>query len=151
MIAATATMTRASARGGRIQPMLPAVSQALSTHTMTRTPDRTAENQPNSTVYRGGHPDMSTDASGGASEDAADPGVADYDAMLDTLDVAIAECRRKIEEGRVRDAENEKVRIKRIRALAYTVNVRRQVANDRERAEVEKRLSRLEEQQGVGT
>jgi len=94
---------------------------------------------------------MSTDASGGASEDAADPGVADYDAMLDTLDVAIAECRRKIEEGRVRDAENEKVRIKRIRALAYTVNVRRQVANDRERAEVEKRLSRLEEQQGVGT
>jgi hypothetical protein len=60
----------------------------------------------------------------------------DYDAMLDTLDVAIDEARYKVENGRVRSPENEKVRIKWIRALAYAVNVRRQVANDRDLKEL---------------
>lgn len=73
----------------------------------------------------------------------------DYEWMVDQLDEAIAEARRKVESGRVYDAENEKVRIKWIRALAYAVNVRRQITNDQERAEVEERLERLEELQGV--
>jgi hypothetical protein len=56
--------------------------------------------------------------------------------MLDTLDVAIEEAQRKIENGRVRSPENEKVRVKWIRALAYTINVRRQVASDRDLEEL---------------
>lgn len=51
-----------------------------------------------------------------ASDTTAGP--TDYQAMLETLDVAIEEAQRKVESGRVDDAENEKVRIKWIRALA---------------------------------
>ncbi|WP_084509866.1 hypothetical protein [Haloplanus natans] len=71
----------------------------------------------------------------------------DYDAMLETLDVAIEEARRKVESGRVYDAENEKVRIKWIRALAYATNVRRQVTNDRTLEELSKRIEALEDAQ----
>jgi len=87
---------------------------------------------------------MTDDASAGANGDTGDPDLDDYDAMLDTLDVAIAEAQRKVESGRVYDAENEKVRIKWIRALAYAVNVRRQVTNDRDLQELAERLDRLE-------
>lgn len=83
----------------------------------------------------------STDASAGTRE-ASDTD--DYDAMLDTLDVAIGEARRKVENGRVYDADNEKVRIKWIRALAYAVNVRRQVTTDRDLEELTERVERLE-------
>ena len=73
----------------------------------------------------------------------------DYGDLLDDLDVAIEEARKKIDSGRVYDAENEKVRIKWIRALAYAANVRRQVMNDRDLQELSERLERLEEAQGV--
>ena len=90
---------------------------------------------------------MSTDASTGASDDAADDlDPTDYDAMLETLDVGVAEARRKIENGRVRSPENEKVRIKWVRALAYAVNVRRQVANDRDLQELAEEVEALKEQ-----
>jgi len=90
---------------------------------------------------------MSTDASTGAGEDAAeDLDPTNYDAMLDTLDVGIAEARRKVENGRVRSPENEKVRIKWVRALAYAVNVRRQVANDRDLQELAEEIEALKEQ-----
>ncbi|KOX94246.1 hypothetical protein AMR74_16165 [Halorubrum tropicale] len=69
--------------------------------------------------------------------------------MLDTLDAAIAEARRKVESGRVYDADNEKVRIKWIRALSYAVNVRRQVQNDRDLAELAEKVERLEEETGL--
>lgn len=86
---------------------------------------------------------MSTNASAGAGDDA--PGTAgDYSDMIDTLDAAIEEARHKIESGRVYDAENEKVRIKWIRALAYAVNVRRQVTNDRDLEELSERIEALE-------
>lgn len=85
---------------------------------------------------------MTDDASTGA-RDGADP-PSDYDALADTLDAAIAEAREKVESGRVYDAENEKVRIKWIRALAYAVNVRRQVTNDRDLAELTERIEALE-------
>jgi hypothetical protein len=76
---------------------------------------------------------MSADTHADATDaDAPAVSTAGYDEMLDTLDVAIDEACRKIENGRVRDEEKEKVRIKWVRALAYAVNVRRQVANDRD-------------------
>ena len=90
---------------------------------------------------------MSADASAPASEPAAD--VTDYDDMLATLDIAIDEASRKIESGRVYDAENEKVRIKWIRALAYAINVRRQVAVDRDLEELAEDVELLKRQRGV--
>lgn len=69
--------------------------------------------------------------------------------MLDTLDAAIEEARRKVQSGRVYDAENEKVRIKWIRALSYAVNVRRQVQNDRDLADLAEKVERLEEATGL--
>lgn len=89
---------------------------------------------------------MSTDATADTREGAAGEG---YDEMLETLDVAIEEAKEKVESGRVYDAENEKVRIKWIRCLAYAVNVRRQVTNDRDLQELSERLEKLEEAQGV--
>ena len=71
--------------------------------------------------------DMGTDAT-----DAPDVSTADYDEMLATLDIAIDEARRKIENGRIRDVDREKARVKQWRALGYLINVRRQVANDRD-------------------
>jgi len=91
---------------------------------------------------------MSTDASTGASEEDAHSGPEDYQTMLDTLDTAIAEARQKVESGRVYDADNEKVRIKWVRALAYAVNVRRQVTADRDLEELTERIEELED--GVG-
>jgi ribosomal protein L13E len=71
--------------------------------------------------------DMGTDAT-----DAPDVSTAGYDEMLATLDIAIDEARRKIENGRIRDVDREKARVKQWRALGYLINVRRQVANDRD-------------------
>ncbi|GAB6863260.1 hypothetical protein ACFQL0_22620 [Haloplanus litoreus] len=82
-----------------------------------------------------------------ASADTRESDTADYDVMLETLDTAIEEAKRKVESGRVYDAENEKVRIKWIRALAYAVNVRRQVTNDRTLEELAERIEQLESQQ----
>jgi hypothetical protein len=85
---------------------------------------------------------MSSNASAGARESTPD-----YDWLLDQLDGAIAEAHRKVESGRVYDAENEKVRIKWIRALAYAVNVRRQITNDRTLEELSERIGEIERQQ----
>ena len=85
---------------------------------------------------------MSADTSPPVADD-ADAVVSDYDQMLADLDVAIEEARRKIEEGRVRDAENEKVRIKQWRAMGYLINVRRQVANDRDLEELAEEIEAL--------
>jgi hypothetical protein len=88
---------------------------------------------------------MTGDASAGASTDPDED--TDYAVMLDTLDTAIEEARRKVESGRVYDAENEKVRIKWVRCLAYAVNVRRQVTNDRDLEELGARIEALENAQ----
>lgn len=91
-------------------------------------------------------PAVSSNAGAGTGEtDGPDLAVDEYDEMLETLDKAIGEASRKVESGRVYDAENEKVRIKWIRALAYAVNVRRQVQSDRELEAVADRLMRLED------
>lgn len=52
-----------------------------------------------------------------------------------------------LEDGRVYDAENEKVRIQWIRALAYSVNVYRQTLTDKDLDEMNDRLEALEAQQ----
>jgi len=91
---------------------------------------------------------MSADAPTPARDGSAGPTTADYDGMLDDLDAAIAEARRKIEDGRVRDEGKEKVRIKWVRALAYAVNVRRQVANDRDVEELAAEIEQVKELRG---
>lgn len=91
---------------------------------------------------------MSTDASADTGENT--PAVTDYEEMLDTIDVAIEEARRKIETGRVRNPEHEKVRCKQWKTLGYLINVRRQVANDRDLAELSERVEALEDQQEPG-
>ena len=82
-------------------------------------------------------------------EDFSGVDVTDYDSMLETLDVAIEEAKYKIENGRVRSPENEKVRIKWVRALAYSLNVRRQIANDRDLEELAAEIEALKEQEGA--
>jgi hypothetical protein len=89
---------------------------------------------------------MSTDAGAGVG---SEPTVetTDWESMLETLDVAIDEASYKIENGRIRSPENEKVRIKWVRALAYAMNVRRQIANDRDLEELAERLEQIEQEQ----
>jgi hypothetical protein len=61
-----------------------------------------------------------------------DLGTDNYDAMLEKLDTAIDEITDKVENGRIRNPEYEKVRIKYYRALGYLIRTRRQVLEDRE-------------------
>lgn len=68
--------------------------------------------------------------------------------ILELLEDGIREAHRKVKEGRVYNAENEKVRIKWIRALAYAANVHRQLQNDRDLEELSQRLDELEEGEG---
>ena len=89
---------------------------------------------------------MTTDASTAARESDDSDDINEYDEMLDSLDTAIAEARRKVDSGRVYDPENEKVRIKWIRGLAYAVNVRRQVTNDRDLKDLAERVEKLEQE-----
>jgi hypothetical protein len=83
------------------------------------------------------------DASAGAGGEPADR--PDYEAMLEQLDVAIEAAREKVESGRVYDADNEKVRIKWIRALAYALNVRRQIVQDRDLEELTREVEELKQ------
>lgn len=53
-----------------------------------------------------------------------------YDVMLDQLDGAITELTDKIETGRIRKPEHEKVRIKYYRTLGYLIRTKRQVLED---------------------
>ena len=70
-------------------------------------------------------------------------GLDGYDAMLADLDVAIGTAREKLQHGKIRDEEKEKVRIKWVRALAYAVNVRRQVTQDRDLEELARQVEEL--------
>lgn len=89
---------------------------------------------------------MSTDANTGAADNL--PAVTDYDEMLDTIDIAIEEAKHKIQSGRIRDPDREKVRIKQWKALGYLVNIRRQVANDRDLEALAEEIESIKERQG---
>ena len=65
--------------------------------------------------------------------------------VLNDLNEAMDEAFRKFTEGRVRNPENEKVRIQWFRAYVYAVATRRQLVSDIEEAEHEDRIERLEQ------
>lgn len=70
--------------------------------------------------------------------------------ILTLLRIGVQEAARKINNGRVRDAENEQVRIKWVRALAYAVRAYADVLSDLEQQMViEDRLEQIEEQLGA--
>jgi len=68
--------------------------------------------------------------SGNGSTD--EPDLPTRNDVLDGLSVAINEAREKIESGRIRDPENEKVRIQWIQALSRASSEYRKVLNDRD-------------------
>jgi len=71
----------------------------------------------------------------------------DYDTMLTQLDGAIEELTEKIENGRIRDPERDKVRLKQYRTLGYLIRTKRKVLEDTTLQELEQRLAELEEGQ----
>lgn len=74
----------------------------------------------------------------------ADSDPDDREEMLKTVDRVIEEVERKIENGRVRSPENEKVRIKQYRALGYLLRTKRKILRD---AELEEMWAIIEELQ----
>ena len=68
-----------------------------------------------------------------------------YDAMLEKLEVAIDEVVDKVENGRIRNPENEKVRVQYYRALGYLIRTQRKVLEDRELQEFRQVLEEHEE------
>jgi hypothetical protein len=72
-----------------------------------------------------------------------------YQDMLEDLDTAIDEVNRKIENGRIRNPEHDKVRIKYYRALGYLVRSRLKVIEQRDLQEMEERLRALEDDKDV--
>ena len=74
--------------------------------------------------------------------------VAELDKLASRLDTAIEEAERKIDSGRVYDAEKERVRQGWIRVLAYALNVRRQMVVDAELDALSERVEALEESRG---
>lgn len=64
--------------------------------------------------------------------------------VLSLLEAGLREAHRKVESGRVRDAENEKVRQGWIKALGYIAGQYRQVEKDRELEELAAEVERLQ-------
>ena len=87
---------------------------------------------------------MSVDGGDASAGEPDRPTSADYDRMLELLDDAIGEAHEKVVSGRVYDAENERTRQGWIKTLAYAMNVRRQVAQDRDLEELAERIERIE-------
>jgi len=89
---------------------------------------------------------MTDDASAHAREESDDS----YDDLLSTLDMLEEEALRKVESGRVYDAENERVRIKWIRIAKDVIAEKRKVMADRDLEELTERIEQLEEHAGDG-
>jgi len=68
--------------------------------------------------------------------------------VLRWLEIGLQESKRKIEKGRVRDSEREKVRQGWVRALAYAVNSYRKMINDERLEEMEDQIEDLKEELG---
>ena len=67
----------------------------------------------------------------------------DYDRMLATIDDAIEELSDKIENGRIRDPERDKVRLKQYRTLGYLIRTRRKVMQDATLQDLEAEIQEL--------
>lgn len=68
------------------------------------------------------------------------------DEMIRKIDVSIEELTRKITEGRVRDPEKERVRIKRHRALASALETRADLLETRELEKLHQKVQKLEKE-----
>jgi hypothetical protein len=68
----------------------------------------------------------------------------DRERMLELLEDGIREAHRKVETGRVKDPENEKVRIRWVRALSASVSAYRKLRKDADLDELEDRIERIE-------
>ena len=91
---------------------------------------------------------MSTDAPAPAREGAGDlPAVDDYDQKLELLEDLIHEVHEKVMNGRVRDAENERVRQGWHRVLRDHVAEWRKVKNDRDVASIADELEEIKARQ----
>lgn len=75
----------------------------------------------------------------------------DWGSMLDDLDVAIEEARYKIREGRVRSPDKERVLISWCKCLAYCIDTRRRIAEDRDLEEPAAEVEELKAREGVPT
>lgn len=67
-----------------------------------------------------------------------------YDGMLATLNTTINDLMEKIENGRIRNVEREKVRIKQHRALTYLIRTKRDVLEDKKLEELEQKIEEME-------
>ncbi|WP_411962821.1 hypothetical protein [Haloferax sp. YSMS24] len=94
--------------------------------------------------------DRPTDATGRAEADVGKTDTldigSDREAILALLEDGIREAHRKVENGRVYDPENEKVRIKWIRVLAYAAGQYRQLKRDEELDAMKRDLEALKEE-----
>lgn len=68
--------------------------------------------------------------------------------VLDMVESAMEEAHSKVESGRVYDPENEKIRIKWVKALGYLANQHRQIQKDKDLEELAEEVEHLKEQQG---
>ncbi|ADJ16956.1 hypothetical protein [Halalkalicoccus jeotgali] len=75
------------------------------------------------------------------------PDIPDRAEVISLLEDGISEAHRKVTAGRVRDAENEKVRQGWIRQLAYACGQYRQLKKDQDLEELAERVEQLEERQ----
>jgi len=93
---------------------------------------------------------MSGDASAPAQKpaDTSDLTLADideYDEMLDVLDTLLDEAIRKVENGRVYEPQNERVRIKWIRIAKDIVAEKRKVKSERDLEVLQRELEALKQ------
>lgn len=94
---------------------------------------------------------MTTKTHEGDTTDDTNPDVGESvptrDEIMKLLEDGIREAHRKVEKGRVYDPENERIRQKWIRTLAYAANQYRQLKKDEDLEELDERLSKIEERQ----
>jgi len=73
----------------------------------------------------------------------------DREEVLDLLEDVLEEAHRKATNGRVRDAENEKVRIQWIKAVGYLVGQYRQLIRDKDLEELKAEVAELKESEDI--
>lgn len=71
----------------------------------------------------------------------------DREEVLDRLEDVLEEAHRKATNGRVRDAENEQVRIRWIKAVGYLAGQYRQLVRDKDLEQLQAEIEQLKEQQ----
>ncbi|WP_254542785.1 hypothetical protein [Halomarina pelagica] len=75
---------------------------------------------------------------------------AEYSHMIDQLDGAIAEVTDKIENGRIRNPEHERVRVQYYKALGYLLRTKREVLQDKTLEELAAEIEALKDAQTAG-